>query len=817
MRTKSFLFGMLAVAGMLFVSSCAQDDALEGAADSNYVDATFTVTTENAVGTRAGATNVGEGTTVNYVACAIFDEKTGEEIDGLRQYKAITNKAATYSVRLVKGQGYRAVFFAYCGQDNGVNAYYDLSDLKEVEVLAANSNLEERDAFTGYVDVKAEETLNSVTKPVKLTRPFAQLNLGSYAEDIAAAATAEVVVTESKVTVSNVYTVFSAYDNAVPQSAVAKEVTFAMNEIPAQTLSVDKDNDANTPDEQYEYLALNYLLVGNTGAEKNLTDVSFEWKTADGKTNSPATTFINIPVQRNYRTNIVGYLLTNPADFNVTIEKEFAKPDYNVIYAGGTAAAPEKMENVMADINDNGVKDAVVKVPAGAYVSWTTGGGGGSNPLVGAGNTTTETVTIQGDGASSVFVAEGAGVGSLRAANGAKLIFKDITIEDKSVSYDENAWEFTYLEFAGELEFNNVTFKSGILLEASEGVLNAKFNNCTFITNEPSVYGAWVSHGNATFSNCKFQGTRGLKMHEQYGSEIASVTVDACEFGPLAEKPGVAIGDLNAGTVVTIKNSSFIGCQPGDQNQYIYESDTNVNTFTFSLSNNSVVEDPSKLVLIATKADLIAFQNDVNVNGNGYAGKTIKLTADIDLEGMTWEPIGQTGGNGVATYFQGSFDGQDHVIKNFVITPNPTYGEGEHYAAGLFGFVDAGNAVIKNLIIDNATVTGHHWTAAIAGYLTGSIQKCKVMNSNITCTHANSEACGDKAGTIVGYINSGSVVDCSAVDCTVTAGRDAGQIVGCNSAGQVVSGCTATNVFVYATGDCPSEGNIKNDIIGRQN
>ena len=354
---------MLAVAGMLFVSSCAQDDALEGAADSNYVDATFTVTTENAVGTRAGATNVGEGTTVNYVACAIFDEKTGEEIEGLRQYKAITNKAATYSVRLVKGQGYRAVFFAYCGQDNGVNAYYDLSDLKEVEVLPANSNLEERDAFTGYVDVKAEETLNSVTKPVKLTRPFAQLNLGSYDEDIEAAATAEVVVTESKVTVSNVYTVFSAYDNAVPATATSTQVTFAMNEIPAQTLSVDKDNDATTPDEQYEYLALNYLLVGNTGAEKNLTDVSFEWKTADGKTNSPATTFINIPVQRNYRTNIVGYLLTNPADFNVTIEKEFAKPDYNV--------APPV--SVLVTVPENNTEDVVlstetiaVTVPASA-------------------------------------------------------------------------------------------------------------------------------------------------------------------------------------------------------------------------------------------------------------------------------------------------------------------------------------------------------------------------------------------------------------------------------------------------------------------
>ena len=318
MRTKSFLFSMLAVAGMLFVSSCAQDDALEGAADSKYVDATFTVTADEVAGTRA---TIGDGTTVNYVACAIYDEKTGEEIEGLRQYKAITNKAATYSVRLVKGQGYRAVFFAYCGQDNGVNAYYDLSDLKNIEVEAAMSNLEERDAFTGYVDVKAEETLNSVTKPVKLTRPFAQLNLGISEAEYEAAKTAEVIVTKSKVTVSNVYSNFSAYDNAIPETATAASVTFDLNTIPSQDLIV-VDGDDTTSDE-YHYLALNYLLVGNEGSEKKLTDVTFVWETAEGKTNSPATTFINIPVQRNYRTNIVGNLLTAPADFNVSIDQQF--------------------------------------------------------------------------------------------------------------------------------------------------------------------------------------------------------------------------------------------------------------------------------------------------------------------------------------------------------------------------------------------------------------------------------------------------------------------------------------------------------------
>lgn len=815
---KNLFMSMLAIAGMLFATSCSQDELLNEPTTGDYVSAKFTISTPEGIGTRA-AVNVGEGTTVNYVACAVYDA-TGKEMPDLRQYRPITNKTAEYSIRLVKGQAYRVAFFAYYGEDNGISDYYDMQYLTNIKIKDAKSNIEHRDAFTNYVDVTAQESMKAVEKPVTLYRPFAQLNLGAVAEDIEAAKKAGVVVTNSKITVSNVYTEFDAYNNAIVAGAQSKEVTFTMNEIPGQDLYVDMDNDATTADESFEYLALNYLLVGNAGSEKELTDVTFEWKTADNKTNSPATVFKNIPVQRNYRTNIIGYLLTNPAVFNITIDEKFEKPDYNVIYAGGTAANPDDLEDAMGDINNNAVKNAVIKIPAGTYASWTTGGGHGSTPLVDVANSVTETVTIQGEGESSVLVVEGSGVGALRAANGAKLIFKDMTILDKSESYDEGAWELTYLEFAGNLEFDNVTFKGGITLqkETDDVDLNATFLFCTFITEEESVYGVWVSDGTSTFSNCKFQGTRGLKMHEDYGSEITSVTIDACEFGPLSKKPGVAIGDLNAATAVTIKNSSFIGCQAGEQGKYIYETDTDVSIFTFVNSNNSVEEDPANVVKIGTKAELIAFQQAVNVDGNGFSGKTIKLTANIDLEGMTWAPVGQTGGNGAATHFVGTFDGQGYTISNFVITPDATYGEGANYAAGLFGFVDAGDAVIKNLKVNSATVTGHHWTAVICGYLTGTIQNCHVTNSSVTCTHANNDACGDKAGMIVGYTNHSTttVKDCTAKDGTVKAGRDAGQIVGCNSSGVTVSGCSAENVNVSATGDCTG-ANIKNDIIGRQN
>ena len=69
---------------------------------------------------------------------------------------------------------------------------------------------------------------------------------------------------------------------------------------------------------------MNYLLVGDINSEKSLTNVEFVWATADGKTNNPTSNFPNIRTQRNYRTNIIGKIITNPATFNLVVDASFA-------------------------------------------------------------------------------------------------------------------------------------------------------------------------------------------------------------------------------------------------------------------------------------------------------------------------------------------------------------------------------------------------------------------------------------------------------------------------------------------------------------
>ena len=310
---KKYLFSALALSGMLFMNSCSQDGLVPEPNNGDFVNASFTIGTTEGIGTRA----VGLAENVDQVTCAVFDANNDEMRD-LRLDLPVVDGKATYEVRLAKGQNYRVAFFAY---DKDANAY-DVSNMKSIKVLGNQaSNMDNRDAFTAYTDINAADltNLSNIDRTVTLYRPFAQLNLGIDDAELEAARKAGVVVTNTQIKVSNVYNAFSAFSNTVAADATLGEMTFALNGIPQEKLKVTVDG----AEKEYNYLALNYLLVGDKGAEKSLADVEFVWATADGKTNTPTTNFINIPVQRNYRTNIIGKLLTTPSQFNIVVDPIF--------------------------------------------------------------------------------------------------------------------------------------------------------------------------------------------------------------------------------------------------------------------------------------------------------------------------------------------------------------------------------------------------------------------------------------------------------------------------------------------------------------
>ena len=206
---------------------------------------------------------------------------------------------------------------------------------------------------------------------------------------------------------------------------------------------------------------------------------------------------------------------------------------------------------------------------------------------------------------------------------------------------------------------------------------------------------------------------------------------------------------------------------------------------------------------------MLYFASKVNDYKNSFSGKTVLLDADVDLANQDWTPIGQTG----ATQFTGTFDARNHTIKNLKVLNND---EGGNCASGLFGWLNS--AIVKNLNISGAEITGHHNVGTIAGYLETSgctIENCSVENAIISCTSANGEANGDKCGGIVGHAGNAGVVvkDCTVKNSAISAGRDAGQVVGA-ALNANVTNCSASNVTVTANGTSTG-ANIRNEVIGK--
>ena len=180
---------------------------------------------------------------------------------------------------------------------------------------------------------------------------------------------------------------------------------------------------------------------------------------------------------------------------------------------------------------------------------------------------------------------------------------------------------------------------------------------------------------------------------------------------------------------------------------------------------------------VANAADLKAFAEKVN-GGTSFAGKTVKLTADIDLKDVEWTPL-VTGDVGMAF----TFDGNGKTISNLNATGEKN--------VGFFG--TSTGCTIENLTIDGATVTGINHVAAIAGdALCTTIRDCTVKNAVIT-TQVKDNDDGDKAGAIAGYLSAepnASVTGCTVENCTVKGYRDVGGLVGYANAGATITGNT---------------------------
>ena len=320
------------VLAVLAVAACQKENLGEVAPDGREAEVKLTLTSPQ-IGTKSYA----DGKTVNKVFVHVYQQDAAGNLQYIAPAAAsesatpsqvvdMTGGAAKYSTRLVTGQKYTFVFWAEYRDAASPSPYTYDPETKTVTVnyTAVAGNDETRDAFCNVL--KDVEITGAYSSEVKLYRPFAQLNFGVTSEDYAAAKAAGLEVTAAKVKLTNAATTLSLLDGNV---SGAQDVTFAATVLPTETLSAAGAT--------YKYVAMDYVLVGKDA--KTLSDVTLTLTATGTQSTTPEFTYSNVPLQGNYRTNIVGNLFTSPAEVNITVDPAFDTPDYGVVVGAANLAA----------------------------------------------------------------------------------------------------------------------------------------------------------------------------------------------------------------------------------------------------------------------------------------------------------------------------------------------------------------------------------------------------------------------------------------------------------------------------------------------
>lgn len=313
MKKYFYLVSMLA-ACMLGATSCADKDEEEAIAGSN-IPVAIKLSSPDLLG--ANGSSISDGTKVDKLVYAIYDAN-GNEIPGLKQeVRTGVSFPTTETINLVKGQTYKIVFWA---QDEDCKAY-TTDDLRQVVVSYANAtnNDETRDAFYAVeqVTVSGPETVD-----VTLTRPFAQINVGVTTADAEAAKAGGIEIAQSSIEIENAANEIDLFTGLVSGS---EKVTYSLADIPTEKLMVDEDGDGKRETE-YVYMSMSYILVdeATTGAEKTTLDkVAINLVPQQGAPITITEGLTNVPVQRNWRTNILGQMLTSGINFYITIDPAY--------------------------------------------------------------------------------------------------------------------------------------------------------------------------------------------------------------------------------------------------------------------------------------------------------------------------------------------------------------------------------------------------------------------------------------------------------------------------------------------------------------
>ena len=512
----------------LALTACQKEEFGGNEAEGIY---TFEVSADN-IATKAAIDRDGNGTAVNRFIMEVYLAKTTGELVLLdRQVKAPTAaspKSTSFNLTLIKDQEYKVLFWADKGTDAMEDLYYKTTDnLQNVSFLNAAriGNNDALDAFSKMEVITREESKAGFSKSVKLTRPFGQVNF--ITTDIPAinALTGGSAFLPTDVKVS--YVTCTGFNVLTQTGTGSEDIEY--------TAPVYSAMDPATNPAKYT-LSMDYMLTATSDREtRNLVKLTalangYELTTVE---------VANYPVQRNYRTNIIGKILTGDVTFNITID-----PIYDGEYNNYLASSNEDITNaISAGVTTISLTPGTYIIPDDAK--------GKTLTFIGTGNPEDTKIATQDDGSYE---------GCDYSLDGATVTFENITINTDSHTYTG------YARCKG-------TYKNCVINGTYTLYGDSKFENCTFNVSG-DVYNIWTwGAQNMEFDTCTFNSDGKALLLYQEGTNTINLTVNRCIFndngGLTAKKAAIEIGDAPYGATptynVTVSGTTVNGYEINDE------------------------------------------------------------------------------------------------------------------------------------------------------------------------------------------------------------------------------------------------------------
>ena len=812
---KKLIYCAAALVTALFAGSC-QRELLDPAQGGSTV--TYTVNVPE-VATKA----IGDGSMVDQLVYAVYrikdneaKEKTAKEAIAnpdvcqfvYQKTQNVAGKTSTIvPLELINNQRYIVLFWA-----QNTDAWFDdaTHNLGSSNIAYPSGYQPNNDKYDAFTNVDYIEVNGAASKNITLTRPFGQLNI---ATNLPSTFTAEVNTT----TVS-VMGLAHSYNVATKKGTVTADTPVAFAE--AAPLKVDAQN--YLPFGNYaRYISMNYVFVEDEQAN---VAVTYDIETTHGKVSN---TINSVPVKKNYKTNIVGSLLTSNVDYNVTLEKEWGTPDTEEYVWNGTEILQPAYN---AETKTYTIKNA-------AELAWIAN-------EVNVNNKTFSEETVQlvadidlrnhpwtpiGKTTNVCFMGLFEGVAMTKASNTYP------TISNLFIENGNSAGLFAILCKGGKAKnFNmkNVNISGERQLGAVAGNIYGGLDipvieNVTVedvqITAIPSFDGNVYDNGDKVggivglFADEAFVKNTFVKNATLKGYRDLGGITGSTQYNHAAKLIGNKVENLTfivTGFYTPYNNDdkpgNFAPIRGGKRSNAgdVIENNTGDNIELHKVlveaNEGAVYDSEEKVYIVTSPAGLAAA---LQASGAADAGSnTIQINGDLDMTGMEWTPINVNGYNGAGIV---TVKGNGATIKGL---------NGALFAGG---FAGGSGIVIKDLTIEDAHMIADN-TQGYGAFVNcaDSMVEITLINchlKNSTIITPNDGAAESRIGGLVGWTagynnpNDGpvdsriTIQNCSVTGCTL---KGAGSIGGiCGHAGAnaatftTIENCTVTGNILVSTDD----------------